>query len=270
MNDFVITEKGIIDIKQEFTINVNADRSVYEVIRLIDGVALFMEDHFERLLSSARMSGIQLNMQMPEFGLSIEELMIANGQNSGNIKFLLTTTNSINHWSLSFIGHSYPMGKDYQQGVPAGLLYAERLNPEAKVIQSTVREKADQMMADKKLYEVLLVDRNGSITEGSRSNVFFVKENRFYTAPANMVLSGVTRKKVLECLKELNYTVIEQAVPDNEIFNYDAVFLTGTSPKVLPLNAIDGYQFKAEHPLVKQLMDYYNRKIDEYIQAKKG
>ncbi|MGE5457009.1 MAG: hypothetical protein ACM3RX_01500, partial [Methanococcaceae archaeon] len=79
MNDFVITEKGIIDIKQEFTINVNADRSVYEVIRLIDGVALFMEDHFERLLSSARMSGIQLNMQMPEFGLSIEELMIANG-----------------------------------------------------------------------------------------------------------------------------------------------------------------------------------------------
>lgn len=270
MNDFIITDKGIVDIKQELTINVNTDHSIYEVIRLIDGVALFMEDHFERLLSSALISGIQLNMQLSEFGRSIEELMIANGQNTGNIKFLLTTTNNIHHWSLSFIGHSYPTEKDYQQGVPVGLLYAERLNPEAKVIQSSVREKADQIMMDKKLYEVLLVDRNGLITEGSRSNVFFLRENRFYTAPSTMVLSGVTRKKVLECLKELNYPVIEQAVSDDEIRNYEAAFLTGTSPKVLPINAVDECKFQANHRLVSQLMDSYNKKIREYIWSKKG
>ncbi|HLN73704.1 MAG TPA: aminotransferase class IV [Prolixibacteraceae bacterium] len=270
MSNFAITDTGIIDTNKVPVFTVNTDRSVYEVIRLIEGIALFLEDHFARLLHSARISGIQLNMQLSEFDQAIEKLIITNHQNTGNIKFLLTVTNNMNHWSLSFIPHSYPTDNDYQQGVPTGLLYAERSNPEAKVIQRSVREKADQMIADRKLYEVLLVDRNGLITEGSRSNVFFIKGNRFYTAPAAMVLSGVTRKKVLECLHELNYPVIELAVPAQEVSNYEAVFLTGTSPKVLPIDAIDNCHFKTDHPLMKALMDYYNKKLDEYILSKKG
>jgi branched-chain amino acid aminotransferase len=270
MSIFILTDKGVLDSNKEPYIFPNTDRSVYEVIRLIDGVALFLEDHFDRLITSARISGIQLNMQLSEFSRSIEELMVANRQNTGNIKFLLTTENNVNHWWLSFIPHSYPTQAEYELGVTSGLLDAERLNPEAKVIQSAVREKADQMIADKKLYEVLLVDRNGFITEGSRSNVFFVKENIFYTAPATMVLSGVTRKKVLDCLKELNYPVIEQAVLDKEVCNYDGVFLTGTSPKVLPVNAIDDCRFNVANRFVKELMDFYNRKIDDYILSKKA
>jgi branched-chain amino acid aminotransferase len=270
MSQFIITDKGVNDIRTTAIIDDNTNPSVYEVIRLMDGVPIFMEDHFDRLLSSARISGIQWNMQLSEFDLAIKELMNSNHQNTGNIKFLLTTTNNVNHWSLSFIPHSYPSEKDYQQGVPAGLLYAERINPEAKVIQRSVREKADQMIADHKWYEVLLVDRNGFITEGSRSNVFFVKEGKFYTAPATMVLSGITRKKVMDCLSELNYIVVEQAVPANEVCDYEAAFFTGTSPKVLPIHAIDSCGFKTDHLLVKELMNLYNRKIDDYILLKSG
>lgn len=270
MSSFIITDKGLIDTNQSGNIQLNADRSVYEVIRLIDGVALFLEDHYERLLTSARKSGIQLNMPLSELQMSIEQLIKENKQSIGNIKFLLSTTATTNHWLLSFIPHSYPSDKDYEIGVPAGLLNAERLNPEAKVIQQSVREKADQLLTDKKLYEVLLVDRNGAITEGSRSNVFFVKNNCFYTAPASMVLLGVTRKKVLECLNELNCQVIEEAVREYEVSIYDAVFLTGTSPKVLPINAIDEFSFKTGHPMVLELMSQYNKKISEYIQSKKG
>lgn len=270
MNRFVITEKGVIDSKETSDGKQITDHSIYEVIRLIEGVALFVEDHFDRLLSSARLSGIQMNMSLSEFCQAIEQLKIANKKDIGNIKFLLTTTNKVNHWSLSFIPHSYPQDKDYQQGVPTGLLYAERSNPEAKVIQRSVREKADQMIADKKLFEVLLVDRNGYITEGSRSNVFFVRKGGFYTAPATMVLSGVTRKKVLDCLKELNYPFIEQAVPDSEVCNYEAAFLTGTSPKVLPINVIDECNFKVDHPMMITLMDFYNHKMSEYVHSKTG
>lgn len=270
MKHFIVTNNGVINTEISSVTNENFDRSIYEVIRLVEGVALFMEDHFERLLSSSRISGIPLNMQLPEFGKAVEELIKANQQNTGNIKFLLTTKNGINHWTLSFIPHSYPTDKDYQRGVPTGLLYAERSNPEAKVIQSSLRQMADQLIADKKLYEVLLVDRNGYITEGSRSNVFFVKEHSFYTAPASMVLSGVTRKKVLDCLKELNYPLIEQAIRDHDISNYEAVFLTGTSPKVLPIHAVDECKFMVDHPLMKTLMDFYNHKMAEYLQSKKG
>lgn len=269
MHDFLVTDEGVINAGQWVDDLLNKDRSVYEVIRLIDGVALFLEDHFDRLLSSARISDIELNMGIADFELAVKKLMKANQQNLGNIKFMLTKTDGQSHWSLSFIPHSYPVEKQYREGVPTGLLYAERINPKAKVIQRSVREKADQMIADKKLFEVLLVDRNGSITEGSRSNVFFVKGDYFYTAPASMVLSGVTRKNVLNCLNELNFKLIEEAVQGNDVNHYDAVFLTGTSPKILPVNAIDAVSITVDHPYVTQLMDYYNTKVEEYISHKK-
>jgi branched-chain amino acid aminotransferase len=186
---------------------------------------------------------------------------------NGNVKFVLAEFEKVNHWSFSFIPHSYPDANDYEQGVKAQLLFAERENPNAKIIQNVIRERANQMIADQKLYEVLLVDRDGLITEGSRSNVFFVKGNRFYTAPAYQVLVGVTRQKVLQCLTELGFTIVEEAVLASEINTYDAAFLTGTSPKVLPVRSIGKQLFNTQLLVVNELMNQYNSMIDNYITA---
>ena len=103
------------------------------------------------------------------------------------------------------------------------------------------------------------------ITEGSRSNVFFVNGNKFYTAPASKVLVGVTRTKVIECIDELDFTVIEEAVLASQTGMFDAVFLTGTSPKVLPVNSIDSIHFEVKNIFVEQLMAKYNSMIDTYL-----
>jgi branched-chain amino acid aminotransferase len=137
------------------------------------------------------------------------------------------------------------------------------------VIQNTVRESAIQLIANQKLYEVLLVDRNGLITEGSRSNVFFVKGEVFYTAQASLILEGITRQKVFECLNELGFQVIAEAVGVNEISRFDAVFLTGTSPNVLPVRSIGNQVFQPQLPSVKILIDHFNDLIAQYILNKK-
>ena len=247
----------------------NSDRTVYEVIRVIDGVALFLEDHFTRLISSVKIRGLQFRMEFPEFRQNITELTKLNQIKNGNVKFVLTGNELENRWAFSFIPHSYPSTNDYQQGVATGLLYEERENPNAKVIQSTVRDRANQIISDEKRYEVLLVDRNGQITEGSRSNVFFVKDNRFYTAPEAQVLVGITRQKVLECLTELGCPIVEDAVGASEIDCFDAVFLTGTSPKVLPVNCIGSTQFAVNNYFVEQLIAKYNSTIEAYIKERK-
>ena len=56
--------------------------------------------------------------------------------------------------------------------------------------------------SDKMLYEVLLVNRDGVITEGSRSNVFFIKSGEVYTPPTDAVLPGVTRTMIIRILEE--------------------------------------------------------------------
>lgn len=264
---YIVTNHGILFHSELNTTLLNSDKSVYEVIRIIDGIALFLEDHYSRLVSSVQMSGFHLEMDFAEFRHKIMELVILNQLENGNVKFVLAESGKGNHWSFSFISHSYPDADDYEKGVNTELLFAERENPNAKVVQNTVRKKANQLIADQNLYEVLLVNRDGLITEGSRSNVFFVKGNRFFTAPAHQVLVGVTRQKVLECLTELAFPIIEEAVFASEINKYDAVFLTGTSPKVLPVNCIGVFPFQIGNLYVEKLMFKYNLMIETYVSS---
>ena len=265
--NFIITHKGVLHQAVGNVLPFTTHQPVYEVIRVIDGIALFLEDHFERLRISVQIHGLHFEMEFPEFRQNILELTKLNGKQNGNVKFILTEVEKKINWSFSFIPHNYPTSNDYRNGVATGLLYAERENPNAKVIQNAVSKKANQLIADKILFEVLLVNQNGLITEGSRSNVFFVKGERFYTAQASKVLVGVTRKKVLECLDKLGFTTFEEAVSTSELGAFDAVFLTGTSPKVLPVHCIDNIHFAAKNTFVEQLMIRYDLMIESYLKA---
>jgi branched-chain amino acid aminotransferase len=265
--NYIITNHGNLFHSELNTTLLNSDHSVYEVIRIIDGIALFLEDHFARFGSSVNMTGFHFEMDFPEFRHNIAELVRLNHIKNGNVKFFLAESGKENHWSFSFIPHSYPVTNDYEQGVNTELLFAERENPNAKVVQNTVSKKAKQLIAEQNLYEVLLVNRDGLITEGSRSNVFFVNGNRFFTAPAYQVLVGVTRQKVLQCLTELEFTIVEEAVLASEINTYDAVFLTGTSPKILPVRLIGKQVYNTQLPVVKELMNQYNSMIDNYVKG---
>ena len=116
---------------------------------------------------------MKFQMDFLNFKQNIAELDKQNQIMEGNIKFLLFVTEGNIHWVFSFISHNYPALEDYQSGILTDLFSAERPNPNAKVIRPGIRDEADRMISERKLYEVLLVDRDGMITEGSRSNVIF-------------------------------------------------------------------------------------------------
>ena len=261
----IITSNGIISELEFPWTQYNTGKSVYEVIRVIDGVALFLEDHFKRLINSFENQGVSFEFRFQEFKQKITDLTILNQVSEGNIKFVYPLNKSEFQWFFAFITHSYPTSDEYQTGVSTGLLVTERENPNAKITQNSVRESANRKMNDDKLYEVLLVNRDGMITEGSRSNVFFVRNDVFYTAPASMVLVGVTRQKVLECLKVLGFILLEEAINASEISQYDGAFLTGTSPGVLPVRSIGDQIFPVQLSSVKKLMENYNNMIAQYI-----
>lgn len=265
----VVTKHGIRGELELFTEFQNTDESVYEVIRIRNGIALFLEDHFERLKNSLIIKGFEFDMPYGEFKQHITELVKVNNRREGNIKFVCYPNGSTNDWFFSFIPHSYPHQHDYQNGVSVELLTGERENPNAKVIQQNLRDRANQLISDLNIYEVLLVDSDGLITEGSRSNVFFVKDSVFYTAPASKVLVGITRQKVIDCLAELGFPLVELAVSATDVGNFDAAFLTGTSPKVLPIRLIGKQPFNTQLPVVKRLMDSYNRVIARYIKSER-
>uniref|UniRef100_UPI003216A65A aminotransferase class IV n=1 Tax=uncultured Draconibacterium sp. TaxID=1573823 RepID=UPI003216A65A len=233
---------------------------IYEVLRVVNGVPLFLEDHLERFYKSADTAGKEIKFSPDQIGSLLKFLIEKVDVKTGNI--LLSCKTNLKAF---FITHNYPNGIDYETGVDCGILHAERNNPNVKVFQTSVRQQANALIAESALYEVLLVDKKGRITEGSRSNVFFVKGNKIITPKAKKVLLGITRQKTLQCAAELGLSVKEKNVGLDDLADYDAVFLTGTSPKILPVKQVAGISFDSQNRIVKMLMEKYDIMIDKYI-----
>lgn len=83
--------------------------------------------------------------------------------------------------------------------------------------------------------------RNGVITEGSHSNVFFIINGTLYTHPESfMILSGITRKNVLRIARESGVPVLEEGVTESMLNEISEAFITNTSSEIAPVISIDG------------------------------
>jgi branched-chain amino acid aminotransferase len=245
---------------------------IYEVMRIIDGIPIFLGEHLDRLYHSARISGLNLLPGPVALRNEIEQFIQVENRKIGNIKLTFTFRESemAPESELKFIPHKYPVKKDYQNGVQVALMNAERPVPNAKVQHNEIREKTNQLMDEKSVYEVLLVDQNNKITEGSRSNVFFIRDNMVFTAPPEKVLEGITRNKVIDlCLKN-GIPVIETEIPVERLNGYTAAFLTGTSPKVLPIASVGDLNYATQLPLLQRIENLYENAIIDYIDKHKS
>jgi len=239
----------------EFKPNEN-DGGIYEVVRVIQGFPLFLKEHLERLFISAKIANKSIKFSETEIGQFLIKLIDANNTEDGNI--FISYQNNLN---IFFIAHKYPTIELYKNGIYCGILKAERENPNAKVIQTTVRQKADKIMTRKGYYEVLLMDHKNRITEGSRSNVFFIRNNVIITPPGNEVLLGITRKKAIFLSAKMGCKLKEADVFFDDLKTFQAAFITGTSPQFLPIKQIDGLSYDPQNKIVQQLIEDYNKLI---------
>lgn len=247
-----------------------AGRSVYEVIRIVNGIPLFMEEHLERLKSSVILLDQPLFVSVDEISRNVQDLIKQCAMDEGNVKLALHYTHDANepHYDFYayFIEHYYPAEDEYHQGVDTITFKAVRNNPNAKVADLELRKRVNQEIKNRNVFEAILLDDEGYITEGSRSNIFMVKDACIYTTPLLNVLPGITRSKILEICRLQNHRLVEMRLNPAELAEMDAVFLTGTSPKVLPIKRVDDMIFaSASHPLVIAIMEQYDDLVASYL-----
>ncbi|HAX96835.1 MAG TPA: aminotransferase class IV [Prolixibacteraceae bacterium] len=237
---------------------------IYEVIRVINGVPLFIDDHLQRFTHSAWLLHLEIPLTGHEVSERLKSLIQANRIETGNIRFSWCFR-PCGRFQAYFIPHHYPDAELVTKGVSCGLLHAERYDPNVKAVQANLREMADKLIREEGWYEVILVKEGGLITEGSRSNLFFVKGNELITAPDEDILPGITRKKVIEIAGRKGIAVTYRMVNESELPSMQAVFITGTSPKVLPILSIGKLEFKPALPVVRELVDAYDQEIEAFI-----
>ena len=247
---------------------------ICEVFRVIDGVALFLEDHLDRLKKTCELSEHCHGFSSGDIYEQVYEVIKANNFSYGNLKMVLYRDDQKNrHFLIYITGHQYPTPQQFKDGVSVTLFKGIRSNPNAKVMDVKLRNATNLMKQEMEVYETLLVDDHGCITEGSRSNVFFIRQGKVITPPMQDVLPGITRKHIIEVCRNLTFPLIEEKVPARSIVVMEAVFISGTSRKVLPVNRIDDLEFDANHPVTRQIQNAFNDIVEKYIidnRQKKG
>jgi branched-chain amino acid aminotransferase len=254
---------GVVQTAEMFSNSfVYEGDSVYEVLRMNRGVPFFFPDHMERLSSSVKLQKKEVLADMQTLRKAFISLARADKKRESNLKIVFNYNNGIKNWLVYYIEPIYPTDLQYRNGVKGILFNAERKDPESKVINHKLRSSIYHKLILEGGYEAILVNENNFITEGSRSNIFFLKGETLVTAPDNVILNGITRKHILQICNENKIKVEFSCVNANDIKAYDAVFMTGTSPMVLSFSSIGDYYFKVGHPLVEKLRKLYIEKAE--------
>jgi len=239
--------------------------SIYEVIRMVKGSPVFFKDHMERLASSVNLQRKEQLAPDSDLWKAIINLTRSDRKKEANLKIVFNYNDGKDNYLVYYIEHIYPSEDQYKKGVKGILFSAERKEPESKVINHKLRSAIYHRLILEGGYEALLVNDNNLITEGSRSNIFFLKGESLTTAPDNVILNGITRKHILEICRENKIKVELACVKAEDISQYDSVFMTGTSPMVLPFYCIDDKPFNVKLPLMERLRQLYMLRAEESI-----
>lgn len=283
MNDnngkYIVLNGMVRDSSEMTDADFSPGKAAYEVFRIIRGVPLFYEDHIERLRGTLDAIGLKLSAAdgrqtagyesaFSEDNLkeNIKKLLSVNEADYCNVKVVISEAGGQLE-QLVYISRSrYPTSEEADEGVKTGLLQIERHNPNAKVLNKDYINAVNAKMKEDDYYELILMDSEGRITEGSKSNVFFVKDGSIITAPGEYVLKGITRKYVFEACKRAGHAVIEQFLDAKDLPLVDAAFLSGTSIKVLPVKMIDKYEIQSSaNSLIRAVRHEYDVLLEKYI-----
>jgi len=262
---FILNGK-VVDCDHFHPSLINEGISLYEVIRVINGQYLFAEDHIERLKNSARLARLDLWHSGVEITGIIHLLPQLNHTTKGNVKIVFNFLDSKqNHFLAYFVPHRYPELIDYQNGIKVITYPFIREDPNKKIWRPDFRARVHDTIRRENVFEVLLVDEYGFITEASKANFFTIRNGTVFTPPVAKVLPGITRKYVLRICKKQNIPFVEEEIHKDDLKTFDAVFLTGTSPGVLPISVIDRLKFGVKDPLLRMLMSQFEKLVEEYL-----
>lgn len=245
--------------------------SIYEVLRVKKGVILFEEDHLDRLKKSAEMLGFKMEKSKEEISKEMQNLVSTNGAENHNIKLVCSDFDKDNQSFLTYITEgSYNLEDVPKEGANAIIFKTNRDTPNIKTIDTRQRDMINSELEKQNALEALLEDEDGNITEGSRSNMFFVKANKLYTAPSKKVLLGITRSKIMKICEELGIEVVESDIHKSELSQVDGVFMSTTPIGVLPIISIGDMKLdSANNEIIKKVLDGYESLTEKYIKDHK-
>ncbi len=234
---------------------------VYEVLATYGGQLFAAQAHYQRLERS--LEALHIELDIKAYGL--HELVLEGIERSGftDVLVYIQVTRGVapRH-------HEFPVPKPeptvvvtvkkvrrppaefYRNGVEVITqpdLRWQRCDIKSIALLANILAKQEAAAAG--VYEALLVNGEGHVTEGSSTSAFCVRDGAVWTAPEGPhILPSITRSILLELARACDIEVAEAHLSVDQYLRADEVFLAGTTTEAMPVVRIDGRQIGRGQP----------------------
>ncbi|OTN88491.1 D-amino-acid transaminase [Enterococcus sp. 7E2_DIV0204] len=271
-----IVERGAVKIDIEDRGYQYGD-GLYEVVRVYNGHLYMMEEHLNRLWDGAEKIRMQLPFTKEELTINLKKLVEIEGIKEGKLYFQVTRGIDAprNHalpdpekvkgvLTANIRAYERPLQK-MEEGITVAVVPDTRwLHCDIKSL-SLLGNVLSLDDACRQGFDDAVLVRDDKVTEASAANFWVVKDGTVYTHPdGNLILPGITKKKILELARELNIPVKEEAVYEEELFTADECFVSGSLTEIVPVVKVNDHIIGTGKPgkVTKQLLEAYIASVD--------
>jgi branched-chain amino acid aminotransferase len=229
---------------------------VFEGSRVYGGKIFRLSEHLDRLYDSAKAIWLTIPMPKAELAAVTEEAVRRSGIAEAYIRHIVTRgvgdlgldPRKCPNPSIVIIVDTIRLFPEevYESGlrvVTAGtpIPHREALSPRIKSLNYLAHILAKIEGIHSGADEVLMLDSEGHVAEGSGQNIFVVKNGAIRTPPAYAgILKGVTRDVVIELAREAGYDMQETMLNRYDVYTADEAFFTGTASELIAIRQVDG------------------------------
>ena len=235
---------------------------LFETMLAKKGRVLFLEEHLERLFKSAKKIALPIKQTPSQFTKAIY-------QEIKPIKSRLTYIR-LNAWAgqkgseFDIITKKYtpPSLQEYSQGWKITLAQ-NQINENSQLAQikslNYLGNYLTRIEAQKKGFnEALFLNTKGFIAEGTRSNIFLVKNGTLLTPSLNCgVLNGIIRQQIIKIAKQNKIPLKETCLKIKDLQSAQEIFLTNSLIGIMPVREAGNFKLKKFRPLTQKISGFY-------------
>ena len=221
--------------------------SVFEGLRVYDGLIFKLNEHTERLFYSASRLGFKIPYSVNEINEFCKEVVKVQNITNGYVRPLAwrgsemmavsAQKNTIHVAIAAWEWGSYFDPKIKINGIKLDISKWQKPAPnsipwDAKAAGNYMINTLSKHSAEEKGFnDSMMLDYQGNIAEATGANVFFINEEQteIYTPIADSFLNGITRRTIIEIAKSINIKVIEKKIKLEDLANFKGCFLTGSA-----------------------------------------
>lgn len=247
--------------------------------------AFRLDDHYERLLRSAKLIQIDCPYTKGDFTKAFIDVIKANEYDENLSVRQTLFVDGFGSWGSSdpvdmFVA-PIPRGRTSAEYNKKGLnvcvtswrrISDETLSPRIKCGANYINSRVGQREALRNGYDTcLFLNEAGKVSEGPGSCFFIIKNGVVITPQlTDSVLESITRDTVIKIAKSKGFKVVERTIDRTELYTCDEAFLCGSAMEMTPVLSIDKYVIgngevgKITKELHMVYLDVVRGKLDEF------